>query len=231
MRQLSGNQPTTLLHAICCQTLRRNAAVSLNGSPPKMVRPIVISGPSGCGKSTLLTRAMKEYPNAFAFSISHTTRKPRDGELDKKHYYFVEQCEMERMIRAGEFFEHAQFGGNLYGTSKKAVEDVQSSGKVCVLDVELNGVRNFKAAEFDAKFIQVRPPSIEALEQRLRQRGSETEDSIAKRLKHAQEDLEAVAKQPTLFDYVIINDILDRAYIEFLNVVRPELESVQQLKQ
>uniref|UniRef100_A0A914HVI5 Guanylate kinase-like domain-containing protein n=1 Tax=Globodera rostochiensis TaxID=31243 RepID=A0A914HVI5_GLORO len=217
MRQLSGNRPTTLLHAICCQNLRSNALLSLNGSPPpKMVRPIVISGPSGCGKSTLLARAMKEYPNAFAFSISHTTRKPRDGELDKKHYYFVEQCEMERMIRAGDFFEHAQFGGNLYGTSKKAVEDVQSSGKVCVLDVELNGVR---------------PPSIEALEQRLRQRGSETEDSLAKRLKHAQEDLEAVAKQPTLFDYVIINDILDRAYIEFLDVVRPELESVQLKKQ
>uniref|UniRef100_A0A914NXH9 Guanylate kinase-like domain-containing protein n=1 Tax=Meloidogyne incognita TaxID=6306 RepID=A0A914NXH9_MELIC len=129
-----------------------------------MIKPIIISGPSGGGKSTILAKAMKEYPDAFAFSVSHTTRKPRDGELDGQHYYFIEKSEFERMIKDGEFLEHAQFGGNFYGTSKKAVQDICNSGKICVLDVELQGVRNFKKAQFEAKYIFVRPPSMEVLE-------------------------------------------------------------------
>ncbi|KAL3084046.1 hypothetical protein niasHT_033766 [Heterodera trifolii] len=223
----------TLTNTIRQHLQRHISGTLLNGSlfQQAMVRPIIISGPSGCGKSTILARAMKEYPEAFAFSISHTTRKPRDGELDQQHYYFVDRREMERMIDAGQFLEHAEFGGNLYGTSKKAVDDVQSSGKICVLDVELNGVRNFKALQFAAKFVLVRPPSIEVLEQRLRQRGSETEETIAKRLKHAKEDMEAVEKQPSLFDYVVINDILDKAYNDFLDVINPELDALQKQKQ
>uniref|UniRef100_A0A915N4I8 guanylate kinase n=1 Tax=Meloidogyne javanica TaxID=6303 RepID=A0A915N4I8_MELJA len=189
-----------------------------------MIKPIIISGPSGGGKSTILAKAMKEYPDAFAFSVSHTTRKPRDGELDGQHYYFVEKSEFERMIKDGEFLEHAQFGGNFYGTSKKAVQDICNSGKICVLDVELQGVRNFKKAQFEAKYIFVRPPSMEVLENRLRQRGTETDDSLEKRLKHAKEDLLAVENESTLFDVVVINEQLDKAYSDFLNAIRSELD-------
>ncbi|KAF7635044.1 Guanylate kinase-like domain-containing protein [Meloidogyne graminicola] len=89
-------------NSICCSTM--------------MIKPIIISGPSGGGKSTMLAKAMKEYPDAFAFSISHTTRKSRDGELDGQHYYFIEKSEFERMVKEGQFFEYAQFGGNFYGT-------------------------------------------------------------------------------------------------------------------
>lgn len=189
-----------------------------------MIKPIIISGPSGGGKSTILAKAMKEYPDAFAFSVSHTTRKPRDGELDGQHYYFIEKSEFERMIKDGEFLEHAQFGGNFYGTSKKAVQDICNSGKICVLDVELQGVRNFKKAQFEAKYIFVRPPSMEVLENRLRQRGTETDDSLEKRLKHAKEDLLAVENESTLFDVVVINEQLDKAYSDFLNAIRSELD-------
>jgi guanylate kinase len=197
-----------------------------------MTKPIIISGPSGGGKSTILAKAMKEYPDAFAFSVSHTTRKPRPGEFNGQHYYFIEKSEFERMITAGEFYEHAQFGGNFYGTSKKAVQDICNSGKICVLDVELQGVRNFKDSNFDAKYIFVRPPSMQVLESRLRQRGTETEDSIQKRLKHAEEDLLAVEKDSTLFDIIVVNEQLDKAYSDFLNAIRSELDAfIQQRKQ
>lgn len=167
---------------------------------------------------------MEEYPDTFAFSVSHTTRKPRPGEHEGIHYHFVERPHMEQMIQAGEFFEHAQFGGNIYGTSKKAVEEVRASGKICVLDVELQGVHNFKRAGFDAKYILIQPPSIEVLKSRLEQRGTENTDSMQKRLKHAQEDMEAVAKEPHLFDKVVINDNFERAYMDFLKAIRPELD-------
>lgn len=189
-------------------------------------RPIVLSGPSGGGKSTILTKAMKEYPDSFAFSVSHTTRKPREGELDGVHYYFTERSVMEKMIDNGEFLESAEFGGNFYGTSKKAVEDVEKAGKICVLDIELQGVRNIKSSHLKAKYILIKAPSIKALEERLRARGSETEDTLQKRLKHAQEDLDAVEQNPTLFDHIIVNDNIDSAYKQFINSISEELASV-----
>uniref|UniRef100_A0A914CSD0 guanylate kinase n=1 Tax=Acrobeloides nanus TaxID=290746 RepID=A0A914CSD0_9BILA len=155
------------------------------------IKPIVLSGPSGGGKSTIFERAKKEYPDAFAFSVSHTTRKPRPGEENGVHYWFVDQDQMEQMIARGEFFEHARFGGNFYGTSKKAVEDVQKTGRICVLDLELQGVFNIKQSHLDARFILVRAPTLEILEERLRKRGTETEESLSKRIQHAREDLEA----------------------------------------
>ncbi|KHJ96560.1 guanylate kinase domain protein [Oesophagostomum dentatum] len=107
---------------------------------------------------------MKEYPNSFAFSVSHTTRKPREGEEHGIHYWFVEQDEMQRMIAEGEFLEHATFGGNTYGTSKKSVSDVEKTGKICVLDIELQGVRNVKNhSSLNARFILIRPPSMDVL--------------------------------------------------------------------
>lgn len=186
------------------------------------LQPIVISGPSGGGKSTILSRAMGEYTDAFAFSVSHTTRRPREGERDGEHYYFVDRKAMEGMISNGDFYESAEFGGNLYGTSKKAVANIENSGKICILDVDLKGVRNFKANNFNAKYVLIAPPSIEVLEMRLRARGTETEDSLKKRLQHAKEDLKA-SQEEKLFDDVIVNDDLEKAYKEFLDIIGPGL--------
>ncbi|TKR88070.1 hypothetical protein L596_012366 [Steinernema carpocapsae] len=180
---------------------------------PRSSPILVLSGPSGSGKSTLLSKVMAEFPS-FAFGISHTTRAPRAGEVHGRHYWFSERQAMERQIAAGEFLEHASFGGNLYGTSFKSVEEIQKTGRICVLDLELQGVRNVKKAALGAKFVLIKAPSIEALEERLRGRKTESEDSLKKRLKHAKEDLDAIEDDPTLFDQVIVNDNLEYAYGE-----------------
>lgn len=177
-----------------------------------------------------------------------TTRKPRSGEEHGKDYYFTTREEMERMIENGDFIEYAKFGENLYGTSKKAVSEIQSSGKICVLDLELQGVRNIKKTDLDPKYILIRAPTIDILvslgsgfvlfqlslslqRQRLNARGSESPESLEVRLKHAEEDLEAVRKDPALFDYVIVNDNLETAYQEFIEAIKDELDAVQKCHQ
>ena len=101
------------------------------------LRPIVVSGPSGSGKSTLLNRLFDQYPDHFGFSVSHTTRGPREGEQHGKHYHFTDKDEFLTMVNESGFIEHAQFGSNLYGTSVKAVKDVADKGIVCILDIEM----------------------------------------------------------------------------------------------
>ncbi|XP_063469473.1 guanylate kinase isoform X3 [Symphalangus syndactylus] len=154
-------------------------------------RPVVLSGPSGAGKSTLLKRLLQEHSGIFGFSVSHTTRNPRPGEENGKDYYFVTREVMQRDIAAGDFIEHAEFSGNLYGTSKAAVQAVQAMNRICMLDVDLQGVRNIKATDLRPIYISVQPPSLHVLEQRLRQRNTETEESLAKRLAAAQADMES----------------------------------------
>lgn len=128
------------------------------------------------------------------------------------------------MVKNNEFLEHATFSGNTYGTSKRTVEEIENSGKICVLDIELQGVRNIKNSHLDARYVLIRAPTIESLEQRLRARGTETEDTLRKRLQHAQEDLIEIEQNPTLFDKVIVNDDLERAYKEFVDLIREDLE-------
>ncbi|KAF7260866.1 hypothetical protein EG68_02528 [Paragonimus skrjabini miyazakii] len=188
---------------------------------------VVFSGPSGAGKSTLLKMLMKNYKNKFAFSVSHTTRKIRTGELDGRDYHFVSKETMLKDIAAGKFLEHAEFAGNLYGTSRAAVETVLATGKICILDVEMEGVKSIHAITppLNAKYILIRPPSVEALERRLRDRGTETNETIAKRIERAKKDIafsESEAGQ-NLFHKVIINDDLNMAYKELENALRPAL--------
>ncbi|KAI7899920.1 guanylate kinase [Cokeromyces recurvatus] len=171
----------------------------------------VISGPSGSGKSTLLKRLFSEYPNTFGFSISHTTRKPRPGEVDGKDYHFVDLQDMVKEVEAGKFIESATFSGNMYGTSIKAVEDVVQSGKVCMLDIDMQGVQSVKKTSLNPKYIFVQPPSVQVLEERLRGRGTEKEEAILARLSAAKKELEYGAT-PGAYDHVIINDDLENAY-------------------
>ncbi|XP_040097274.1 guanylate kinase isoform X17 [Oryx dammah] len=158
-------------------------------------RPVVLSGPSGAGKSTLLKKLLQEHGSIFGFSVSHTTRDPRPGEENGKDYYFVTREVMQRDIAAGDFIEHAEFSGNLYGTSKAAVRAVQAMNRICVLDVDLQGVRNIKKTDLRPIYIFVQPPSLDVLEQRLRQRNTETEESLAKRLAAARADMESRNKE------------------------------------
>ena len=181
-------------------------------------RPLVICGPSGSGKSTLLKKLMAEFNDCFGFSISHTTRKPRAGEVDGRDYYFTEKETMLKAIERGEFIEYTKFSENYYGTSKKAVTDVQNKGRICILDVEIEGVKNLKKTDLNPRFVFLKPPSMAVLEQRLRARGTESEEMILRRLEQAKNEI-AYGEIPGNFDITIINDDVEEAYSNLRNFV------------
>ncbi|KAK7285576.1 hypothetical protein RJT34_20352 [Clitoria ternatea] len=174
-------------------------------------KPVVISGPSGVGKGTLISMLMKEFPSMFGFSVSHTTRAPRGMETDGVHYHFTEKTIMEKEIKDGKFLEFANVHGNLYGTSVEAVERVADAGKRCILDIDVQGARSVRASSLEAIFIFVCPPSMEELEKRLRDRGTETEEQILKRLRNAEAEIEQ-GKSSNIFDFILYNDNLEECY-------------------
>ncbi|CAH0546157.1 unnamed protein product [Brassicogethes aeneus] len=177
----------------------------------KTIRPLMFCGPSGSGKSTLLKKLLDDFPDKFGFSVSHTTRKPRPGEVHGKHYFFTEMDAMKEAISDGLFIENACYGGNLYGTSRKAVESVAKDGKVCILDIEVQGVKQIKKTDLNPWSVFVKPPSLEHLKQRLVARNTETEETLARRLKAAEEEMEYGTSEGN-FDVTIVNDNLDQAY-------------------
>uniref|UniRef100_M4AVM1 Guanylate kinase n=1 Tax=Xiphophorus maculatus TaxID=8083 RepID=M4AVM1_XIPMA len=191
-------------------------------------RPVVLSGPSGAGKSTLLKRLMKDHEGVFGFSVSHTTRNPRPGEEDGKDYHFTTREAMQEGIDNGEFIENAEFSGNMYGTSKAAVEDVRAKNLICILDVDIQGVKRIKETDLDPIYISIQPPSMEILEKRLRDRQTETEESLQKRLEAARIDME-LSKEPGVFDIVIINDDLEKAYEELKEILNEVSADAQKL--
>ncbi|KAF4441746.1 guanylate kinase [Fusarium acutatum] len=179
---------------------------------PSDRRPLVISGPSGVGKGTLIKMLFSRHPDTFTLSVSHTTRNPREGETDGVEYHFVTKDAFRDLIAKDGFVEHAQFGSNLYGTSKATIEEQTAKGKVVVLDIEMEGVKQVKASSIDARYVFVSPPDTEELEKRLRGRGTETEESIQQRLTRAQDEL-AWAKNAE-FDKILVNDDLEKTYQE-----------------
>eukprot|EP00164_Ancoracysta_twista_P012317 GFYU01019307.1.p1 GENE.GFYU01019307.1~~GFYU01019307.1.p1 ORF type:complete len:272 (+),score=78.17 GFYU01019307.1:18-833(+) len=189
-------------------------------NPPRL-RPIVVAGPSGVGKGTIIELIMKEFPDLFGFSVSHTTRDPRPGEVDGTHYHFTNVDQIQSDIQEGRFIEHAEVHGNYYGTSVEAVEAVADKNKICVLDIDIQGVLQVKKSQLKPHYIFITPPSIDTLEQRLRSRGTETEESIERRLGNAKGEIE-YSLRDGFFDLVITNDNLDRAHKEFRNFLYTE---------
>jgi len=177
------------------------------------VRPLVLCGPSGSGKSTLMKKLMEDFKDSFGFSVSHTTRAPRPGEDDGKDYHFSDKHSMMEMLDNNDFIETAEFSGNMYGTSKKSVQDVLDNGKICILDIDTQGVKAVKKVEDFPQplYIFLKPPSLKVLEERLRSRGTENEESLQKRLGAAAKEME-YGEEEGNFDTVIVNDDLDTAY-------------------
>lgn len=160
----------------------------------------------------MINLLMARFPNdQFGFSVSHTTRKPREGEKDSVHYNFTTVEDIKKEIDAGKFVEYANVHGNYYGTSVAAVETVQSKGRICVLDIDFQGVQNVKKSSLTPIYLFVAPPSMEELEKRLRGRGTEKEEDVQKRLAGAAKELE-YGQQAGNFDRVFVNADLNATF-------------------
>jgi guanylate kinase len=179
------------------------------------IRPgklLVLSGPGGVGKSTI-TKAISDHPE-FWVSISATTRSPRIGELDGVDYFYISTAEFERRIAANEFLEWAEFAGAKYGTPAEAVSEKLRDGLNVILEIEIAGARQVRKAAPDAKLIFIAPPSWEELKNRLEGRGTDSDERRAERLALAQEEMAAQSE----FDYVLVNDRLDRVMAELVSL-------------
>ena len=193
---------------------------------PPPLRPllIVVSAPSGAGKSTLCDRLIEEFPQ-MVYSVSCTTRAPRGEEKDGVHYYFLSKREFKERIRNGEFLEYAKVHGNYYGTLEDTVLYSMEEGHHVLLDIDVQGARQLRETliRMDPRHpvrsgftdIFISPPSMEELERRLRGRGTDDEKVILKRLRNAESEMNAAAE----YTYRIVNDDLDRAYLELRNII------------
>jgi guanylate kinase len=179
--------------------------------------PFVVTAPSGTGKTTLC-RAVLERDSGIRFSVSHTTRRPRAGETDGVDYHFVNVGEFERLVAEGGFLEHAEYGGNCYGTSWRALEEPLEAGLDLLLEIEVQGARQVRERRGDARSIFLLPPSMEVLGERLRRRDTDSPEMIGRRLAIAREEVAAAER----FDYVVVNDRLEEAVASVLEIVDAE---------
>lgn len=180
---------------------------------------IVFSGVSGVGKGTILSKLMPMKELNLVYSVSMTTRKPREGEIEGVNYFFVSKKRFVQAIKNDELLEHARFVGNDYGTPKEYVEKMIAEGKNVVLEIEINGAKQIMEKCPDALSIYIVPPSIEELERRLRERSSEDEQTIMKRIAKAKKELEDM----DFYEHVVCNDDLDVAVEEVRKIILNEI--------
>jgi len=194
----------------------------------KRVELVVISGPSGAGKTTIIKKLFedKDLKDKLMFSVSHTTRKKREGEVEGQDYFFVSEEEFMRMVEKGEFIEWAKVHGNLYGTSYENIKLAQKSGKLLILDIDVQGAEKIREKMGDsAIFIFIKPPNLGELKKRLESRG-DTKD-IETRINNAKKELEYEKK----FDYSIINENLEKAVSQLKEIIKKILSDEQSQNQ
>jgi guanylate kinase len=179
---------------------------------------LVLSAPSGAGKTTLARRLMAELPEAI-FSVSYTTRKPRGQEREGVDYRFVDVSTFQRKIEAGELVEWAEVHGNFYGSPQAVIDEALQRRGVAVFDIDVQGGQAIKRKHPEAVLVFVLPPSLEELERRLRGRNTDSSETIQKRLLGARSEME---RGTTSYDYIIVNDDLERAYTELRSILIAE---------
>ena len=178
---------------------------------------LVVSGPSGAGKGTICSLLRKELPE-LSYSVSVTTREPREGEVDGRDYFFKTVAQVKDMIFRGELLEYAQVYGNYYGTPKPYVMNLLNEGKDVLLEIDIQGALQIKKVFPDGVFIFVVPPSLEELRARIYKRGTDAEDVIEKRLKAATSELSYASE----YDYIIVNDVEEKATKRVLTLLEAE---------
>ncbi|TDK23296.1 guanylate kinase [Luteimonas aestuarii] len=166
----------------------------------------IVAAPSGAGKSSIVNACLERDRN-ICLSISFTSRAPRPGERHAEHYHFISADAFKAMIRAGDFFEYAEVHGDWKGTAKQSVEPQLAAGKDVLLEIDWQGAQQVKAQVPDAVSVFILPPSRAALEERMRKRGQDSEETIARRLANAREEMSHHAE----FDYLIVNEVFDTA--------------------
>jgi guanylate kinase len=178
---------------------------------------LVVSAPSGAGK-TSLCRAITDSLGNLTHSVSYATRKPRPGEIDGRDYHFVSPERFQDMIRNGDFAEWAEVHSNLYGTSRRVLDDMIGKGIDVILDIDTQGAKQIKQKYKDAVYVFIMPPSFDVLEERLRNRNSDKEDEIKRRMRRAHEEIRDYA----MYDYLVVNHDFDRALTELRSIVTAE---------
>ncbi len=177
----------------------------------------VVSAPSGAGKTTLC-KAITDSLENITHSVSYTTRQPRPGEIDGRDYYFISQKRFQDMIEAEDFAEFARVHSNFYGTSKRILQDMVRQGIDVILDIDTQGARQIKSSTGKAIFIFIMPPSLDILEERLRNRKSDHEEEIQKRMRRAVDEIRDYA----MYDYIVVNREFERALSELRSIVVAE---------
>lgn len=180
----------------------------------KAAKLVIISGPSGSGKSTICARLLED-GNVVA-SVSATTRPPRPGEKNGEDYFFLDKAEFLRRVNAGEFAEHAEYNGNLYGTPKKQLEDLMMSGKVVLIEIDVQGARQLRGVYPGALFIFLDTPGDAVSRARLEKRGTETQEQMDRRIAAAAREREESMKY---FDKRVINDKLDETVVQIKKLI------------
>lgn len=183
----------------------------------------VVSGPSGVGKGTVISKMMEKDPSLWK-SVSATTRKPREGEVDGTDYFFVDRSDFERAAEGGGFLEWAEYSGNLYGTPASSVQAHLDAGENVILEIEVQGAMQVRKSAPEAVLVFVKPPSMDELERRLRGRGSESEEAVAARLEAARMELSREME----YDYVFVNDDVDTTVDEMLDCIANAGEQPQE---
>ncbi|CAE6494366.1 unnamed protein product [Rhizoctonia solani] len=200
--------------------LPRSTRALFSTMAPTVSRPIVLCGPSGAGKSTLIKKLQDEFPGQYNFSVSHTTRTPRPGEVNGKAYHFVTKPAFEELVNQAGFVEFTTSYDTYYGTSLRAIKEASTEGATCLLDIDTVGVANVKKyhGALGCLFVFISPPSLSSLGDRLRKRGTENEATIVKRLAKAKSEIEYAATGE--FDVIVVNDDVDRAYSLLRSIIR-----------